>query len=288
MLTSRPDGVLLTKLPGFRKLFPYIMITRTESVVVHQQTVRVKKALALLARLNEGRSGPKYTIFHVLLAAAVRTLALRPENNRFVVGRRIYQRHAIELSFIAKKALTDDAGETNVRLAFERADTLEQVAARVWERVSAAKSSAGNDDEVGAEGLTRLPRFLVRLAMWAVRSLDYFNLLPASFIKKDPLYCSAYLANLGSIGLEAVQHHLFEWGTCPLFAVLGRIKKEVVVGDDGQPAVEDVVSTAFTVDERCTDGVNLAKTIALLKGFLEDPEPLMSPPASLPDPLALR
>jgi hypothetical protein len=288
VFTSRPDGVLLTKLPGFRKIFPFLMVTRTESAIVHQQTIRVKRSLALLARLNEGRTGPKYTIFHIFLAAAVRTMALRPENNRFVVGRRIYQRKAIELAFIAKKALTDEAAETNVRLVFEPADTLEQVAARVWDRVSSTKKSSSSKDENLAETLSRLPRFLTRFLMWAFRVLDYFNLLPASAIKSDALYCSAYLANLGSIGLEAVEHHLFEWGTCSMFGVLGKIKKGVVVDDENHVAVEDVVTTAFTVDERATDGVNLAKTIALLEGFLEDPEPLMSPPASIPDPFALR
>ena len=41
----------------------------------------------------------------------------------------------------------------------------------------------------------------------------------------------------------------------------------------------------FTFDERCTDGVNLAKTIKLLTDCIENPEQLMTPPKDMPDPL---
>jgi len=286
-LFRRPDGVYLSKLQGFRKMFPFLMVTRTESVIAHQQQMRMKNTLALLDKLNEGRTERRYTVFHVLLAAAVRLMATRPEHNRFVVGRRIYQRKDIVLSFVVKKALTEHAAETNLKLVFDPRDTLPQVAERVWDKVHDTKQSGSSSDENLADTMTRLPRFLTRLAMWGWRVLDYFNLLPASAIRGDSLYTSAYLANLGSIGLDAVQHHLFEWGTCSFFAVLGKIKKGVVV-NDGQVAVEDVVTTSFTLDERITDGVNLARTITDLANLIENPELLMSAPSELPDPFAKR
>jgi hypothetical protein len=288
-LFGRSDGVLLTRLPGFRKIFPFLMPTRTEAYMHHDQLARVKKTLALLERLNQGRTGKKYSLFHVVLAAAVRVMALRPDSHRFVAGRRIYQRRDIELSFVTKKELSDTAAETNVKLRFEPTDTLEQVAERVWSAVQATKKSQTSPDEEITETLTRLPRFVTRLAMWGWRVLDYFNLLPASAIKGDALYCSAYFANLGSIGLKAVQHHLFEWGTCPFFVVIGKIKKELFVSEDGQTTIEDAITTTFTLDERITDGVSYARIIGLLTALIEDPEPLLKPPdaASVPDPYAL-
>jgi 2-oxoacid dehydrogenases acyltransferase (catalytic domain) len=285
LFASRPDGVLLARLPGFRKIFPFLMTTRTESVIVHQQLIRMKNALAVIQRLNKGRTDRKYTIFHIVLAASVRMMALRPENNRFVVGRRIYQRKAIEMAFVTKKELTEHAPETNVKLTFTATDTLEQVAERVWDQVRAIKSSKSSKDEDITETLARLPRFLTRLAMYGWKVLDYFNLLPAGAIKGDALYCSAYFANLGSIGIDAIEHHMFEWGTASYFVVIGKLKKEVVVGEDGQPAVEDVISVSFSLDERPTDGVNLAKTITGLAALIADPEPLLKPPEGpLPDP----
>jgi hypothetical protein len=65
-------------------------------------------------------------------------------------------------------------------------------------------------DEKMSDFVTKLPRIATRLVFWAVRTLDYFGWLPASFIKGDALYTSVYLANLGSIGLDAVYHHMFE------------------------------------------------------------------------------
>ena len=284
LFARRPDGVLLAKLPGFRKIFPFLMPTRTESQIFHHQIIPMKKTLALLAKLNEGRTEKRYSLFHVVLAASLRTLAMRPENNRFVVGRRIYQRKEITLGFVAKKEKTDTAAETNIKLSFEPTDTLEQVAERIWDAVSKTKSSKSSKDEDITEKLTRMPRFVTRIAMWGWKFLDYFNLLSAKDIKGDSLYCSAYLANLGSIGIDAVEHHLFEWGTCSFFVVIGKVSKAVVVGEDGQPAVEDMATASFTIDERITDGVNLAKTITGLAGMIADPECLLKPPENLPDP----
>ncbi|HEY3447368.1 MAG TPA: 2-oxo acid dehydrogenase subunit E2 [Myxococcales bacterium] len=285
LFSKRSDGVLLSKLPGFRKMFPFLMPTRTESMIVHQQLIHMKKALAVLAKLNEGRTEKKYTLFHVVLAASLRLIAQRPENNRFVVGRRIYQRKEIVFSFVTKKELTEGSAETNVKLAFQPTDSIQKVAERIWDEVAKVKKSSTSKDEDLTETLTKLPRWLTRVLMWGWKVFDYFNILPAGAIKGDALYCSAYFANLGSIGIDAIQHHLFEWGTCSFFVVIGKLKKAVVVGEDGQPAVEDVITSSFSLDERGTDGFNLARTITQLTGLIADPEELLeAPKGELPDP----
>jgi hypothetical protein len=285
LFAKRPDGILLSRLPGFRKIFPFLFPTRTEAYVHYQQKIRVKNTLAFLERLNQGEK--RYTFFHIILAAAVRILALRPDAHRFVSGRRIYQRREIELSFVTKKELTETAPETSIKMRFEPTDTIEKVNQRIREKVGAAKKSSSSHEEDLSDTLTKLPRFLTRLAFWAWKVLDYFNLLPASAIKGDTLYCSAYFANLGSIGLNSVQHHLFEWGTCPFFVVIGKIKKDLVVTDDGQQLVEDVANTTFTLDERIADGVSFSKTIAMLVSLIEDPEPLLKEPEKIPDPYTM-
>jgi hypothetical protein len=278
---------VLTKLPGFRKIFPFLMPTRTEAYIHYEQKLRVKKALALLEKMNEGRTEKKYTFFHIVLAASVRMFSQRPDAHRFVSGRRIYQRRDIELAFVTKKQLTDTAAETNVKVRFDPTDTLEKVAERVWGSVAVAKKTESTPDEDITETLCKLPRFMTRLAMWGWKVVDYFNLLPKSAIKGDALYSSAYFANLGSIGLNAVQHHLFEWGTCPFFVVIGKIKKDLVVTEAGEQLIEDVATSSYTLDERITDGVSYARIIGMLAGFMEDPEQLLKPPESVPDPYAL-
>jgi hypothetical protein len=128
---------------------------------------------------------------------------------------------------------------------------------------------------------------LIRLAIRAVRTLDYFGLLPASFIKGDALYTSAFLANLGSIGADAVFHHLYEWGNAPFFVTVGQRKKEPVVNERGELEVEEVMDLKFSLDERISDGVYYKATIGLLTDLIENPEKLEAPPQLLPDPFTL-
>ena len=282
-LKKRSDGIYLRKLPGFRKIFPFLMRTRTESVIYYAQRVRLRNTLAWLEKINAGRE-KKLSIFHVVLAAGVRTLALRPDANRFVSGRRIYQRRTSDVSFIVKRELTEKAAETNLKITFDPRSTIEDVAGRVSAAVQSTRAKETSSDEKTTDLVTSLPRSFTRLALWGVRTLDYFNLLPASFIRGDALYASAYLANLGSIGLDAVFHHMFEWGNASFFIVVGKRKKEPMVDEAGEIEAQDVLDMNISLDERIADGVNYATTIALLTDLIENPAKLESPPDHLPDP----
>lgn len=283
--SDRSDGVLLKKLPGFRKMFPYLMPTRTESVIYYTQRIMLEKTLAWLERRNQ-KSANKATVFHVILAAAARTLGQRPDANRFVMGRRIYQRRSIDLSFVMKRQLAEHAGETNIKMTFDPRVTVDEVIQQVLSVVSSGKKSETSADEKLCDLLTSLPRFLTRFLMWSVRVLDYFGMLPASFVKGDALYTSAFLANLGSIGLDAIYHHMFEWGNAGFLLVVGKRKKALQVGENNQPEVREVMDICFTLDERITDGVHYANTITMLTELIENPGLLEQPPASVPDPLA--
>jgi pyruvate/2-oxoglutarate dehydrogenase complex dihydrolipoamide acyltransferase (E2) component len=284
---DRSDGVRLRRLPGFRKMFPYLMRTRTESVVYHSQRLRIGKTLAWLDKANAARE-KKISLFHVVLAAGVRTLALRPEANRFVVGRRIFQRRTIDLSFVVKRGLSEEATETTVKITFDPHSTIVGVVERVTSVVKETRQSSTSRDEGTAAIVTRLPRSLIRLATRAIRTLDYFGLLPASFIKGDALYTSVFLANLGSIGADAVFHHLYEWGNASYFVTVGRRKKEPVVNERGELEVAEVIDLKFSLDERISDGVYFRATINLLTDLIENPEKLDVPPEFIPDPFALR
>jgi hypothetical protein len=284
---DRSDGIRLRRLSSFRKMFPYMMRTRTESAIYHALRLDLNSLRGWLDRSNADREN-KVTRFHVILAACVRTLALKPEANRFVVGRRLYQRRTIDLSFVVKRALTEEASETTVKITFDPLDTIWDVINRVNARVRAVRETPTSRDETASEIVSKLPRSLIRLVMGGVRALDYFGFLPASFIKGDTLYTSVFLANLGSIGLDAVFHHLYEWGNAPFFVVIGKPKKEPTVNRDGQLEVRDVMDLKITLDERIADGVYFAATIDLLRDLIENPEKLEHPPESLPDPLTSR
>jgi hypothetical protein len=285
-LGDRSDGVRLKKLPGFRKIFPFLMRTRTESAVYFSKRLVVAPTLSWLERTNPRRD-KKLSLFYVALAAGVRTLALRPEVNRFVAGRRIYQRRTIDLSFVVKRELTEEASEITLKLTFDPRSTIDEVARRVQEAVETARQSLTSFDEKLTNFITSLPRPLIRLAVAAVRTLDYHGWVPASFLRDDSLHTSAFLANLGSIGLDAAFHHMYEWGDASIFVVVGKLKKEPVVNERGELEVADVVDMNFTGDERITDGVYFSRTMDLFLDLIGNPERLETPPADLPDPFAL-
>lgn len=206
-------------------------------------------------------------------------LALRPQLNRFVIGRTIYQRDKIQVSFIVKKELTEEAAETNVKITFEPSDTLMTVAEKVDEHIANARSRRKSADERTNDLVTRLPSFMIRFVTWAFRVLDYFGLAPRSMIEEDPLYTSMYLANLGSIGLDAPFHHLYEWGTASIFVAIGEIHKVPLVSETGKIEVRNVVNLNVTLDERIADGIYYARSIELLKSLVMSPELLEEPPA---------
>jgi hypothetical protein len=256
---------------------PFLMPTRNEAVVYFEQQIEVARALEFVKKVNERRTGRKVTLFQVILFAFVRTFAARSDLNRFVVGRRLYQRKGVSLSFAVKKEMTDAATLTTVKVTFDPNGTLDEALDKIEARIGEGKGTKKLQSETEMDIITFFPRFLVRFVIKMQKVLDYFNLLPASLIDPDPLYASMFLANLGSVGLDSAYHHLFEYGTVPFFATVGTIKKAVVVGDNDEPVVRDVISIKYSFDERITDGLYCARSLDLFKAWLADPDSLDRP-----------
>ncbi len=101
----------------------------------------------------------------------------------------------------------------------------------------------------------------VALARW----LDAHNLLPRMLIEGDPLYASVFVANLGSVGLDAAYHHLYEWGNCPIFAAVGRVREESSANGE----TRKLVTVRYTFDERIEDGLYCARALGHLKNIVE-------------------
>jgi pyruvate/2-oxoglutarate dehydrogenase complex dihydrolipoamide acyltransferase (E2) component len=276
-LFRRSDGELVTDLSPLRRIMPYLMKTRNESAVYFDQVIDVTPTLEYLHRVN-GEGERRLSFFQIVLCAAVRTLAMRPVLNRFVVGKRVYRRNTIDISFVVKKAFTDEASMTMVKVTFDPADTLETVAQRVKQAVEIGRGEKLTASEQEMNAVRRLPRFLIGLLVRLQRLLDHFNLLPARLIRSDPLYTSLALANVGSVGLDAAYHHLYEYGTASMFATLGRIHKGLIVTESGEQLVRDVVTIRYSLDERITDALYGARSMELFRSFIEQPELLERPP----------
>src|SRR5689334_1224033 len=100
---GRPDGDVVRGLSPVRRMMPYLMPTRNESVVYYEQILDAGAITAFVKRWNETHE-QKITPFHLVIASLARALHARPGLNRFVSGRRIYQRRGVQISFAAKRA----------------------------------------------------------------------------------------------------------------------------------------------------------------------------------------
>jgi hypothetical protein len=282
----RPDGELV-KTSKFQELLFHVLPTRMESQVFYKFQVDLTNTLPFLEKQNENREETdKISVFHVLLAAGVRTIALRPRINRFVSGRRLWQRNQILLSFVVKKEKTDDGEEVVSMIDFDPFETLESVKDLVNAQIDNARTNE-NANEKDVKFFGALPRWVIRLIFGFVKWMDQHN-HPIYAITKDmPLWCSAFVAHLGSIGMGAAWHHMFELGTAGLFATVGKIHKAAVVDQEtGEIEVKKVMDLIFSLDERIMDGVYASTTLELFKELIENPEPLLKPVVLTPEQVA--
>ena len=277
---KRSDGTYIRDLPHFTRLLPYLMPTRSEACIYFEQDFDVTKALTHILAFNKALDPGqrKLSLFQVLLCATARTIGLRPKLNRFVAGYRYYQRNRIIFNFVAKRELTDGGAEINVTLPFSPSETLSTLSAKVSAVVSRVKEGAGSEADDLNEFLARMPRFANRIVFGTLSFLDYHNALPLSFTRSLPFYSTVFFTNVGSVGIDAPFHHNFEFGTCGLFAAMGKIRRERIVGSDGVVEERDLVKVTFTYDDRIADGIYCGHAIDLLRSLVEDPAALESPP----------
>ncbi len=269
---ARPDGTLAADLHNYRRMMPYIMPTRNESIVFYDEWASAEPIERYLAAVRP-RFHADFT--HCTVAAIAHGLKCNPTMNRFVAGRRIYARRGNWITFAVKRQKLNRAA----RLAAVKREVPEDQsffalceALRADINVERSDAVTYTDREVGL--LTRVPRPILRVGVGLLRLLDYHGLLPWDFIKNDAMYTSVFCANLGSVGMKAGYHHLYEWGNCPLFIVFGRVEERVVVVD-GAPVVRRVIPIRFSFDERIDDGLNAGHGIKAVIDALENPFELL-------------
>lgn len=281
----RYDGNLIQGLPSFRIINPFVMRGRTESSIYFSHRIRMKKTLEFIRAFNREHigKGMRLTLFHVIVCGLVRVLALRPQLNRFISGRRIYQRNRLQMSFVVKKQLTEESRETIAKITFSPYETLESIIGKLNAEIQKARAEDGNKSDGEIDFVTKLPRPLLSMVVAAFKVLDYFGIAPKSMLELDPLYASVFLANLGSVGMDAPFHHLYEWGNASIFAAIGQIRKTPGVTENGAVEAEDILTINYTIDDRISEGIYCARAIEMFKGFLENPEVLLEKPELSPE-----
>ena len=272
--TSRPDGTHVANLHKYRQMMFYIMPTRNESVVYFDEFIDAENLLAYKKEAEE-KFGTDVDITHITVAACALGFTENPRMNQFVMGYRLYKRKGTWLSFSMKRKKLDSKAKLSVvkqeitpGLTFR--ELCEQVNAKINVERSGKKTYADKEYDL----FTMIPRPVLYRLMKLTRQLNYWNLLPGSFIEPDPMHTSMFIANLGSLKMRAGYHHLYEWGTCPLFLMVGKIEEKPVVVD-GEIVVKKMMQVRFSYDERIDDGLTASRGIQTMKEALEDPRAVL-------------
>jgi pyruvate/2-oxoglutarate dehydrogenase complex dihydrolipoamide acyltransferase (E2) component len=265
----RPDGELAAA-PGYRQFMPALMRGRNESIVYFDHRIRVDRTERFIAEERAAHPDIRPTLFHVVLWALAQTFDRHPNINRFVAGGRLYQRDGIWISFTVKSELSERGLLLEVKHRFDPSQSLPELVRDLQQAIARARAGEQGLADRELELFLKLPPPLRRGVVRAAGLANDLNLLPASMIEGDPFFASAFATNLGSIGLDAAFHHLYEHGTIPLFCVLGAVQDAVVV-DDGEPVVARVAPLRFSYDERVEDGLYAAHALSTLKTLIEDP-----------------
>ena len=243
---------------------PYLSSRRNSSLVYYTTEIEVDPALEYLESLNRDR-GPErqVTFFHLFLRSLGQGLHEREGVNRFVAGRKLWQRSGVWLTYSAKQVIEDGSPVLTLKHRFDPEEGLNEMVDRLLDELHARRGGQESLADKEVNLAMRLPGFLLRGLVASLRAANFVGLLPRSTIEADPLFSSVFVANLGSVGLDAGYHHLWEYGTCSIFAVVGRIRRR----SDGKRSVE----VKYTYDERIADGLYAAITLLDVKKRLENP-----------------
>jgi len=258
---------------------PYLLPNRTDCEAFIQESIDLTRLNEFIEKKNTGLDKKhRYTIFHCVACALVKTVTLRPKMNYFVKGHRLYSRNHVSVAFTLKKYFSDEAHEALAFKKFGPDTTIDSFHEEIMQEIFECRREDKLDNSTDAMAvLMKLPRFILRPLVKILHCLDYYGKVPYDLIKADPNYASIFISNLGSIKLKAGYHHLNNWGTNSLFVVIGEKHLEPVFNADGSYEMHEMLPLGLTLDERIADGYYYSKTVKLFKHILENPELLDRP-----------
>lgn len=279
LIKHRPDGNAI-KVPGFTKLLPIVIGTRSQSSIYFEDELYLDKAIAFIDEFNKNREKGtrKLSVFQIFLTAIARTSAERPKLNRFIINYHYYQRNHVSVAFTSKKSLHEDAEEINIIVPLEINDTIIDVNNRFSRIVKNSKIGEGTESSKGVDFFSKLPVSVLKLIIWVIKFLDNHNLITPGILKLFPFYSSIFLANIGSIQIDRPFHHSFDMGSCGIFIALGVIQNEKYISDDDTIKTRKKMRISYTFDDRVIDGMYSGKATKILKYYVENPEYLMENP----------
>lgn len=276
MFGKRPDGYLVKSLDPIVALTPYLMPMRCDAQVMLDLKIDYEKMARYIVR--KGAEGYKISFMELIFAAYVRTVSQTPELNRFIANKRLYARKELTISFAILKDTADGSVKEDVaKCKFDPRDTIFDVAARTAEAIEKGRQEedAGNTMKI-AKLLTN--PLLANTIVFLARVLDRYGLLPKIIHDASPFHTSLFFTNMASIGMPAVKHHIYNFGTTSVFLSIGTIERTLTLDSEGKVQRKRLLPMGVVADERVCAGMIYSQMVSKVTHYLSNPELLEVPP----------
>ncbi len=267
-------------LPPMTMMVPFIMVNRVGAQNLITDHIRVEK-IEQYIKEKQAQGMKNLTLMHVLIAAYLRLCSQRPAVNRFIRGQRIWTRREVEVSLVMKKEMNLESPDTAVKIVMQPDATLEDVYNALDGEITGYRNNPGGGFDNLVKVLSLIPALLLKFVVFLLRVLDYFGAIPRFLTNLSPFHTSFFITSMGSLGIPPIHHHLYDFGTCPVFCSFGAKRRVNEIESDGTVVKKSYVDLTFVTDERICDGFYFASSLRLLKNILRDPWQLDQPPAEV-------
>lgn len=280
MFGRRPDGRVLKNIDPMIAITPYLMPMRCDAQVMLDLKADYEKLARYITA--KGAEGHKITFTELVISAFVRVIAELPEVNRFVANKRIYARNEMTVSFAMLKdtAVPGEIEENTVKAKFSPYDTIFDVSEKIKKMIAENRREEADNLTIKLTRLLLNP-ILANTVVSIAKFLDRYGLLPKVLMDALPFHTSMFLTNMASIGMPAVKHHIYNFGTTSLFISIGAVERSVVPGPDGKPQRKRMLPFGIVADERICAGAMYARMVARFNELMANPALLEVPPETV-------
>ena len=258
---DRPDGRLINNLTVSDKYGPFFNPSAVGCSNMYDDSIYLGETTAWLRDRAQGEFA-NLNLLHIIIAAYVRTVSAMPAINRFISGQRIYARHDISVIITAARKESDRRSAKFVKVSFEPGDDIYDVYRKITAGVQAVRSGAIPANALPfPEALLKLPRPVVKLAFWALRTADYFGKLPRHILDNSGTHGSMSICTLSVHGAQPTYIGLGGFGNLPMTMSISTTRSQG----------NDFLHLRSVYDSRIADVLYFTEAFAYMKELIRNP-----------------
>ena len=280
---DRNDGRKIRTLAPMAQITAFFQVERNTCSNLFEESFEISH-IERYIRQKRKEGLTDFGLLHVLLAGYVRGLCKYPQLNRFISGQKVYSRgEDIQYCMVIKKEMSVDSPDTSIKVHLRRTDTAEDVYNKLNAAIESVKATQELDSGIDnlIAYLNLIPSVVLKFVVWLLKLLDYFGMLPKFLLELSPFHGSLFFTSMGSLGIQPIYHHLYDFGNLPAFGAFGCKRRALEVQEDGSVVQKKYLDVKFVLDERIVDGYYYAAFFKHYRAILRRPEILDEVPTEL-------